>query len=53
MSLRSHKFMLQCVLIRLSNGKEITSYIPGEGHSLQVSDVMCYKLGMGTDFTKL
>jgi small subunit ribosomal protein S12 len=30
----------KCVLIRLSNGKEITSYIPGEGHSLQEHNVV-------------
>lgn len=26
----------KCVLVRLSNGKEMVSYIPGEGHNLQV-----------------
>jgi len=26
----------KCVLVRLSNGKEMTAYIPGEGHNLQV-----------------
>lgn len=26
----------KCVLVRLSNGKEMVAYIPGEGHNLQV-----------------
>jgi len=30
----------KCVLIRLHNGKEITSYIPGEGHTLQEHNVV-------------
>ena len=25
----------RCVKVRLSNGREVTSYIPGEGHNLQ------------------
>lgn len=25
----------KCVLVRLSNGKEMLAYIPGEGHNLQ------------------
>lgn len=27
----------KCVLVRLSNGKEMTAYVPGIGHNLQVS----------------
>lgn len=26
----------KCVLVRLSTGKEMVAYIPGEGHNLQV-----------------
>lgn len=26
----------KCVIVRLSNGKEMCAYIPGEGHNLQV-----------------
>jgi small subunit ribosomal protein S12 len=26
----------KCVLVKLSNGKEMTAYVPGEGHNLQV-----------------
>ena len=26
----------KCALVRLSNGKEMVAYIPGEGHNLQV-----------------
>ena len=31
--------------VRLSNGKEITAYIPGEGHNLQVHSVVLVKGG--------
>ena len=26
----------KCVLVRMTNGKEMVAYIPGEGHNLQV-----------------
>ena len=26
----------KCVVVRLSNGKELTAYVPGIGHNLQV-----------------
>ena len=26
----------KCVIVRLSNGKEMAAYVPGEGHNLQV-----------------
>jgi hypothetical protein len=33
----NHRYIgAQCVLVRLSSGKELTSYVPGEGHNLQV-----------------
>ena len=28
----------KCAVVRLSNGKEVTAYIPGEGHNLQVTN---------------
>lgn len=30
----------KCVLIRLSNGKEVTAFVPGEGHNLQEHSVV-------------
>lgn len=30
----------KCVLLRLSNGKEITAFVPGEGHNLQEHSVV-------------
>jgi len=30
----------KCVLVRLSNGKEATAYVPGEGHPLQEHSVV-------------
>ena len=27
----------KCVVVRLSNGKELTAYVPGIGHNLQVA----------------
>ena len=35
----------QCVLVRLSNGKELTSYVPGEGHNLQEHNVVLIRVG--------
>lgn len=29
----------KCVLVRLTNGKEMVAYIPGEGHNLQVGNL--------------
>lgn len=31
----------KCVLVRLSTGKELTAYVPGEGHNLQVNNQFC------------
>ena len=31
----------KCVLVRLSNGKEMVAYVPGEGHNLQVDSTFC------------
>ena len=35
----------QCVLVRLSNGRELTSYVPGEGHNLQEHNVVLIRVG--------
>jgi small subunit ribosomal protein S12 len=35
--------------VRLSNGKEITCYIPGEGHNLQEHSVVLVKAGRKRD----
>lgn len=34
----------KCVLVRLSNGKEMTAYVPGEGHNLQEHNVVLVKV---------
>ena len=31
---------MQCVLVRLSSGREITSFVPKEGHNLQVISII-------------
>ncbi|KAA0193895.1 hypothetical protein HAZT_HAZT012187 [Hyalella azteca] len=33
-------FFCRCVLLRLSNGKEMTAFVPGEGHTLQEHNVV-------------
>ncbi|TRY63777.1 hypothetical protein TCAL_05591 [Tigriopus californicus] len=35
----------KCVLVRLSNGKEMTAYVPGEGHNLQEHNVVLVCVG--------
>jgi small subunit ribosomal protein S12 len=35
----------KCVLVRLSSGKEITSYVPGEGHNLQEHNQVLVRVG--------
>ncbi|CAD1471493.1 unnamed protein product [Heterotrigona itama] len=35
----------KCVVVRLSNGKEITAFIPGEGHNLQEHNVVLCRPG--------
>nr|ACO10303.1 40S ribosomal protein S12, mitochondrial precursor [Caligus rogercresseyi] len=35
----------KCVLVRLSNGKEATAYVPGEGHNLQEHNVVLVRVG--------
>ena len=33
------------MLVRLSNGRELTSYVPGEGHNLQEHNVVLIRVG--------
>ena len=37
--------------IRLSNGQEVTAYIPGEGHNLQEHSIVMIRGGKGKDLT--
>ena len=37
--------------VRLSNGFEVTAYIPGEGHNLQEHSVVLLRGGQGEGFT--
>lgn len=39
----------KCVLVRLSNGKEMTAYIPGEGHNLQEHSIVLVRPGRTKD----
>lgn len=35
----------KCVLVRLSTGKEMVAYVPGEGHNLQEHNVVLCRVG--------
>jgi small subunit ribosomal protein S12 len=39
----------KCVRVKLSNGKEVTAYIPGEGHNLQEHNVVLVRGGRMQD----
>ncbi|XP_065207461.1 small ribosomal subunit protein uS12m [Planococcus citri] len=39
----------QCVLLRLSNGEEVTAHVPGEGHNLQEHNVVLVRPGRTKD----
>ena len=39
----------KCVRVRLSNGKEATAYIPGEGHNLQEHSIVLVRGGKTQD----
>lgn len=39
----------KCVLVRLSNGKEMAAHIPGEGHNLQEHSVVLVRPGRTKD----
>lgn len=35
----------KCVLVRLSNGKEMVAYVPGIGHNLQEHNIVLCRVG--------
>lgn len=35
----------KCVLVRLSNGKELVAYVPGVGHNLQEHNIVLVRVG--------
>ena len=35
----------KCVLVRLSTGKEMVAYVPGEGHNLQEHNIVLVRVG--------
>ncbi|XP_046742959.1 40S ribosomal protein S12, mitochondrial [Diprion similis] len=39
----------KCVLVRLSNGKEMTAYVPGIGHNLQEHNIVLVRVGRCQD----
>nr|CAI5849754.1 unnamed protein product [Callosobruchus analis] len=39
----------KCVLVRLSNGKEMVAYIPGIGHNLQEHSIVLCRVGRVQD----
>ncbi|XP_032796112.1 40S ribosomal protein S12, mitochondrial [Daphnia magna] len=39
----------KCVVVRLSNGKEMCAYIPGEGHNLQEHNIVLVRVGRVPD----
>ncbi|XP_011211855.1 40S ribosomal protein S12, mitochondrial [Bactrocera neohumeralis] len=39
----------KCVLVRLSTGKEMLAYIPGEGHNLQEHNIVLCRVGRCQD----
>ncbi|XP_043480623.1 40S ribosomal protein S12, mitochondrial [Leptopilina heterotoma] len=39
----------KCVLVRLSNGREVTAYVPGIGHNLQEHNVVLVRCGRVKD----
>ncbi|XP_053608542.1 small ribosomal subunit protein uS12m [Plodia interpunctella] len=39
----------KCVLVRLSNGKEMVAYIPGIGHNLQEHNIVLVRVGRVKD----
>ena len=43
----------KCVLVRLSNGKQTTAYIPGIGHNLQEHNIVLIRGGRTKDIPGL
>ncbi|XP_014206775.1 40S ribosomal protein S12, mitochondrial isoform X1 [Copidosoma floridanum] len=39
----------KCVVVRLSTGKEMTAYVPGEGHNLQEHSIVLCRVGRTKD----
>ena len=37
-------YLTRCVLVRLTTGKEMVAYIPGEGHTLQEHNVVLVRV---------
>lgn len=35
----------KCVLVRLSTGREMVAYVPGEGHNLQEHNIVLVRVG--------
>lgn len=46
---KPHSGLRKVAKVRLSNGKEITAYIPGEGHNLQENSVVLVRGGRVKD----
>ena len=45
--------MRKVARVRLTNGKEVNSYIPGEGHNLQEHSIVLVRGGRVKDLPKL
>ena len=41
----------RCVNVRLTNGKQITAYIPGEGHNVQEHNIVLIRGGRTKDIS--
>lgn len=46
---KPHSALRKVVRVRLSNGQEVTAYIPGEGHNLQEHGVVLIRGGRVKD----
>ena len=46
---KPHSGLRKVAKVRLSNGKEVTAYIPGEGHNLQENSVVLIRGGRVRD----
>jgi small subunit ribosomal protein S12 len=46
---KPHSALRKVAKVRLSNGKEITAYIPGEGHNIQENSVVLVRGGRVKD----
>lgn len=41
----------KCVVVRLSNGKQVTAYVPGEGHNIQEHNIVLIRGGRTKDIS--